>query len=175
MSNINGKLYAHLGSNANPMRHIILALIALVALGGLLPAIIAEPAAPVLNEKTADEATPAENSLLTTPSIAAFANNSWTPSAFEAPLASQATAVQRNMTRNNTTLANSTYSIYDFLNDNYTSPAAESPIYTASAAGKDRQIAWTGESIYDFAKDDWTPGSAIETYEQSPYKQHQMS
>ena len=112
---------------------------------------------------------PAETSLLTTPSMAAFLNDSWTPSTFVAPLASQATAVQRNMTRNNTTLNGSTYAIYDFLKDNYTSPAASSPIYNNAAERM------KGESIYQFLNDAWTPSTPVETYEQSPFKLHQMN
>lgn len=169
-----GKLYAHLNGNAGPMRHIILVLFALVALGGLLPAITALPS--FFSTEDLDAMTePAETSLLTTPSMAAFLNDSWTPSTFVAPLASQATAVQRNMTRNNTTLNSSNYAIYDFLKDNYTSPAASSPIYTASAAGKDKTVAWTGESIYQFLNDAWSPSSPVEVYEQSPFKQHQLN
>jgi len=154
------------------MRHIILVLIALVALGGLLPAVMA---APVLTDKLASEPKPADTSVLTTPSMAAFINDSWTPSTFVAPLASQATGVQKNMTRNNTTLNSSTYAIYDFLKDNYTAPAATSPTYTASAAGKDKTVAWTGESIYQFLSDAWTPSTPVETYEQTPFKQRQMN
>jgi hypothetical protein len=154
------------------MRHIILVLIALVALGGLLPAVMA---APVLTDKLAAEPKPADTSVLTTPSMAAFINDSWTPSTFVAPLASQATGVQKNMTRNNTTLNSSTYAIYDFLKDNYTAPAATSPTYTASAAGKDKTVAWTGESIYQFLSDAWTPSTPVETYEQTPFKQHEMN
>ena len=154
------------------MRHIILVLIALAALGGLLPAVMA---APVLTDKLADEPEPADTSVLTTPSMAAFINDSWTPSTFVAPLASQATGVQKNMTRNNTTLNSSNYAIYDFLKDNYTAPAATSPTYTASAAGKDKTVAWTGESIYQFLSDAWTPSTPVETYEQTPFKQHQMN
>lgn len=154
------------------MRHIILVLIALVALGGLLPAVMA---APVLTDKLAAEPKPADTSVLTTPSMAAFINDSWTPSTFAAPLASQASGVQKNMTRNNTTLNSSTYAIYDFLKDNYAAPAATSPTYTASAAGKDKTVAWTGESIYQFLDNAWTPSTPVETYEQTPFKQHQMN
>jgi hypothetical protein len=158
------------------MRNIILALIAFLAIGVLMPAIIAGPASPVgLSNKLADTAKPPENSLLTTATQAAFLNDSWTPSSFVAPLASQGTGVQRNMTRNNTTLPNSTYAIYDFLNDNWAPSSAQSPIYTASAAGKDKAIAWTGESIYQFLEDTWTPATTVETYAQGPYKQHQMN
>jgi hypothetical protein len=169
-----GKLYAHLRGNAGPMRHIILVLFALVALGGLLPAVIALPST-VLKDELAAMPSPAESSILTTPSMSAFLNDSWTPSSFAAPLASQASAVQRNMTRNNTTMNSSNYAIYDFLKDNYTSPVAASPVYTASAAGKDKKIAWTGESIYQFLNDAWSPSSPVEAYEQSPFKLHTLN
>jgi hypothetical protein len=169
-----GKLYGYLRDNANAMRHIILVLFALIALGGLLPAVIALPST-VLKDELAAMPEPAETSLMTTPSMAAFLNDSWTPSTFVAPLASQATGVQRNMTGNNTTLNSTNYAIYDFMNDNYSSPAASSPVYTASAAGKDKKVAWTGESIYQFLNDAWSPSAPVETYEQSPFKQRQMN
>jgi hypothetical protein len=156
------------------MRHIILVLFALMALGGLLPAIAALPST-VLTDELAAMAEPSESALETTPSMAAFLNESWVPSTFVAPLASQAGGVLKNMTRNNTTQAGSTYAIYDFLNDNYASSAATSPVYTASAAGKDKKVAWTGESIFQFLDNAWTPSSAVQTYEQSPFKLHQMN
>lgn len=158
-----------------PMKHIILALIALVALSGLLPAIVAEPAAPVLKDKVKATPEPAENSVLTTASQVAFLNDSWAPSKFEAPLADQAMGVLKNMTRNNTTLNNSTYAILDFLDENYTPPAAEPPVYTATDAKKGGEKAWTGEAIYDFLSDAWTPSSTVQAYEQSPFKMHQMN
>jgi hypothetical protein len=129
----------------------------------------------VLKDDLAAMSEPADSALLTTPSMAAFLNDSWAPTPFVAPLASQSTGVLRNMTRNNTTQKSSNYAIYDFLNDNYTSSSPASPIYTASAAGKDKTIAWTGESIYQFLNDAWTPSTPVETYEQSSYKMHQMS
>jgi hypothetical protein len=178
MAFTDGKLYGYLRDNANPMRHIILVLFALLALGGMLPATIAAPVAPVLLNNPSAMPEPAQSALTTTPSMAAFLNDSWTPSTFVAPLASQATGVQRNMTRNNTTMKSSNYAIYDFLNDNYASSAAASPIYTASASGKggkDKTIAWTGESIYQFLNDAWVPSAPIETYPQTPFKQHVMN
>jgi len=150
-------------------------LIALVALGGLLPAATAEPASPVLKDESAAMASPAQDALYTTASMAAFLNDSWTPTPFAAPLASQAVGTLKNMTRNNTTQKSSTYSIYDFLNDNYTSPSIQSPTYSAAAAGKDMTVAWTGESIYDFLKDTWSPSSPVQTFDQTPYKMHQMN
>ena len=157
------------------MRHIILVLIALVALCGLMPAIIAEPAAPVLKDTPAAMPEPAQTALITTPSMAAFINDSWTPNTFVAPLASQSNGIKKSMTRNNTTQNSSTYAIYDFLNDNYASSAASSPIYTATAAGKDKTVAWTGERIYQFLNDAWASSTPVQTYEQSPFKQHQMN
>jgi hypothetical protein len=150
----------------------------MVALGGLLPAITAAPAAPVLLNNPAAMPEPAQTALETTPSMAAFLNDSWTPTPFVAPQASQATGVLRNMTRNNTTQNSSNYAIYDFLNDNYTSPAPASPIYTATSTpkgGNGNTIAWTGESIYQFLNDAWTPTTPVQTYEQSAFKQHQMN
>jgi hypothetical protein len=175
MAFTDGKLYGYLRDNANCMKHIILVLFALIALGGMLPATIAAPVGPSLLNNPAAMPEPAQSELITTPSMAAFLNDSWTPSSFAAPLASQATGVLKNMTRNNTTMNSSNYAIYDFLKDNYTSSTPTSPIYTASAAGKDKTVAWTGESIYQFLNDAWTPTTAVETYPQSPFKQHQMN
>jgi hypothetical protein len=170
-----GKLYGYLRDNANPMRHIILVLFALVALGGLLPAVMAQQPSTVLKDELAAMPEPAESELITTPSMAAFLNDSWTPSTFVAPIASQATGVLKNMTRNNTTMNSSNYAIYDFLKDNYTSPAPTSPVFTATAAGKDKTIAWTGESIYQFLNDAWAPSTPIETFPQTPFKMHQLN
>jgi len=174
MAFTDGKLYGYLRDNANCMKHIILVLFALVALGGLLPNVMALPSM-VLKDDLAAMPEPAQSELITTPSMAAFLNDSWTPSTFAAPLASQATGVLRNMTRNNTTMNSSNYAIYDFLKDNYISSTPTSPVYTASAAGKDKTVAWTGESIYQFLNDAWSPSTPIETYPQSPYKLHQMN
>jgi len=161
------------------MKHIILVLFALVALGGMLPVTMAAPAAPRgLSSNPDAMPEPADSSVLTTASMAAFLNDSWTPSTFVAPLASEAVGVRRNMTRNNTTLASSNYAIYDFLNDNYAAPAPASPTYSAASTpkgGKGDTVAWTGESIYQFLNDAWTPAAPVETYEQSSFKQHQLN
>ena len=154
------------------MRHIILVLIALMALGGLLPAVMG--AAPVLTDKLNATATPAQNVLDTTPSMAAFLNDSWTPSAFVAPVEVASDKFGSGKLGNNTT-QNSTYAIYDFLNNSYVAPAVESPTYTASAAGKDNKVAWTGESIYQFLSDSWTPSTPIAVYTQGVYTKHAMS
>jgi hypothetical protein len=156
------------------MRHIILVLIALMALGGLLPAAMGLPAAPVLLDKPAATATPAQNVLDTTPSMAAFLNDSWTPSAFVPPVEVATDRFMSGKLGNNST-QNSTYSAYDFLNNSYATPAVQSPIYTAAAAGKDNKVAWTGESIYQFLSDSWTPSTPIAVYNQGIYTKHQMS
>lgn len=156
------------------MRHIILVLIALMALGGLLPAVMGLPATPVLVDSPAATATSAQNVLDTTPSMAAFMNDSWTPSTFVAPVEVASDKFGSGKLGNNTT-QNSTYAIYDFLNNSYVAPAAESPIYTASAAGKDNKVAWTGESIYQFLSDSWTPSIPIAVYNQGVYTKHLMS
>ena len=156
------------------MRHIILVLIALMALGGLLPAVMGLPAAPVLLDSAATTATPAQNLLETTPSMAAFLNDSWTPSAFVAPVEVASDKFGSGKLGNNTT-QNSTYAIYDFLNNSYVAPAVESPTYTASAAGKDNKVAWTGENIYQFLSDSWTPSTPIAVYTQGVYTKHAMS
>lgn len=155
------------------MRHVILALIALVALCGLVPAIMAEPAKPVgLSDKTASTASQPENSILTTPSMAAFLNDSYTPSSYT-PDVFTAVSSQKKW---NGTLKNTTYAIADFMKDNYSSPAPASPIYTAAAAGKDGKIAWTGESIYQFLDGAWTPSTPVEVAPTGAgYTLHQMS
>ena len=117
-----GKLYGYLMEMQGFMRHVILVLIALMALGGLLPAVMSLPACTHLIQPTA-----AMPDTLTTPSMAAFLNDSWTPSAF----CSSASQVEDTLfTKKSlaiTLLHNSTYAAYDFLNSsNVTSTAAVS-------------------------------------------------
>jgi hypothetical protein len=154
------------------MRHIILVLIALMALGGLLPAVMAAPIG--LSTQQAATATSAQYTLDTTPSMAAFMNDSWTPSTFVAPVEVASDRFGSGKLGKNVT-QNSTYAIYDFLNNSYVAPAAQSPIYTAEAAGKDNKVAWTGESIYQFLADSWTPSTPIAVYNEGIYTKHQMS
>jgi hypothetical protein len=151
------------------MRHIILVLIALIALSGFVPASMAAPAPVKLVDKLSGMADPAEESLLTTPTMASFLNDSWLPSTFVAPV-EVATDRQKNGT-----LKNSTYDIYDFLNGGKPQPKATSPIYTASAATKDKGIAWTGESIYQFLDPIWKPTATVEVYTENVFKMHQMN
>ncbi len=153
------------------MRHIILVLIAMLALGGLMPAVMAEPAKAVgLSDKYAPLASPAESSLLTTPSMADFLNDSWTPSSF---VASPAETNENKM--KNVSVNDSNYAIYDFLNGNNVQSTPVSPIFTAAAATKNQEIAWTGESIYQFLDPDWTPSVTAETFPQTAFKMHQMN
>ncbi len=138
---------------------IIIALIALMALGALLPSMWAQDetttlAAPKgLSDKTAPQAEEPENALLTTPSVASFLSNSWVP-----PSSTNASI--------NTSLNNNTTSIID---------TSAAPTYTAATANKDGVIAWTGESRFQFLQDDWTPNTPIEVIHTAPYTKHRMS
>jgi len=88
------------------MRQIILALIALVALGTLMQAAWAEPAKPVgLSDKLAPSPEPAQNTLYTTPSIADFLSASWASSAY-VPDVFYASASPKSL---NGTIASTTY------------------------------------------------------------------
>ena len=150
------------------MRHIILVLIALIALGGLLPAAMSKNPAPfaMTDPQMADA--------LTTPSMAAFLNDSWTPTTFVAPRPNDNVPFTKKSFNNNTT-SNATYAIYDFLNGTNATTAAESPIYTPANAGKSNKIAWTGESIYQFLDDSWTPSTPVAVYKEGVYTKGQMS
>jgi hypothetical protein len=152
-----GKIYRYLSDNRTSMRYIIV-LIALMALCGLMPLMWAQQesslSAPVgLSDKAAPLADPAQTSLTTTPSIAAFLSNSWIP-----PSATNASI--------NTSLNNNSTTILDTI---------AAPTYTASAANKDGVVAWTGESRFQFLQDDWTPSTAVEVIQLTPYKLHQMN
>ena len=165
------------------MRKITFVLIALLALGMLMPAMAQVPgsslttanttqASPVgLSNKLAALADPAQSTLYTTPSMAAFLNDSWTPSSY-VPDRFYATASQRSM---NGTIQNTTGVITDFLNNSYIAPSATSPLYYASAQNKQGVIPFTGESIYDFLGDKWTPATPVEVITEAPYKMHQMN
>ncbi|MCK9585788.1 hypothetical protein, partial [Methanothrix soehngenii] len=87
------------------MRHIILVLIALIALVGLMPGGMSKDPAPFDNGEINEAG---DESLLTTPSIAAFLNDSWAPTPFVAPLASAPLYAKKSF-NNNTT--NTTYAI----------------------------------------------------------------
>jgi hypothetical protein len=155
------------------MRQIILVLIALVALGTLMQAAWAEPAAPVgLSNKLAPSPEPAQNTLFTTPSIADFLGENWASSAY-VPEVFYASASPKSL---NGTIARTSYAFYDFLNNSsYKSPAPSSPLFYASAQNKQGVVPYTGESIYDFLNDDWTPSAPVGVDVQSPYKMHQMN
>ena len=150
------------------MRHIILVLIALIALGGLLPAAMSKNPAPF------ELTDPQMGDMLTTPSMAAFLNDSWTPTSFVAPRPNDNVLFTKKSFSNNTT-SNATYAIYDFLNDTNVTPAAASPIYTPATAGQSNKIAWTGESIYQFLDDAWTPSTPVAVYKEGVYTKGQMS
>lgn len=176
-----GKIYGYLDGNADTMRHITVVLIALLAYSMLMPAIVAQlPGsslnttlkAPVgLSNKLAPLAEPAQNTLYTTPSVAAFLNDSWTPSGW-VPDRFYASASPKSL---NGTIQNTTYAAYDFLNDSYKPPAATSPLYYATAQNKEGVIPYTGEAIYEFLDDKWTPNTPVDVVTVAPYKMHQMN
>lgn len=143
--------------NADYMRHIVLALIALIALGGLLPAAmgIDHSFSPFTNPLTQ----------LTTPSQNAFLNDSWTPSSFVPPLAKEATAFAKKAPSGNNSTS-TTYAIYDFLNNNTTA---------SSNATLPTSYTVQGGSMYQFLSDAWTPSTPLEPIKVGPYKKGAMS
>lgn len=152
-----GKIYRSLSDNRTSMRYIIV-LIALMALGALLPSIWAAQPASVgstvgLSEKAAPLADPAQTALTTTPSMAAFLSNSWIP-----PSITNA-SINTSLNNNSTTILDTTVA----------------PTYYAEAANKDGVVAWTGESRFQFLQDDWTPDTAVEVIQLTPYRLHQMN
>lgn len=147
------------------MRHIILVLIALMALGGLLPAAMGIDHSFSTFTESLDEST--------TPSQNAFLNDSWAPSTFVAPVVGATPDKLRSGYLGNNTTQNSTYAIYDFLNNSSVPSGASSPIY--SAAGTGNQLAWRGESIYQFLDDSWTPFTPVAVYNPGAFTMHQMN
>ena len=145
--------------NAGLMRHIILVLIALIALVGLMPGGMSKDPAPFDNGEINDAG---DESLLTTPSIAAFLNDSWAPTPFVAPLASAPLYAKKSFSNNTT---NSTYAILDFL-QNDTNNATNTSLATYMIEGG---------NIYQFLKDDWNPSTPVEVITGTPYTQGKMS
>jgi hypothetical protein len=135
-----------------------------MALGGLLPAVMSLPPAPFTPTLTQT----------TTATQNAFLNDSWKPTAFVAPVVvGEATGKLRSGSFGNNSTQNTTYAIYDFLNNSSVTPAASTPIY--SVVGTGNQITWRGESIYQFLDDSWTPSTPVEAYKAGNYKMHQMN
>ena len=158
-----GKLYGYLMDNADPMRHIILVLIALIALVGLMPSGMSKDPAPFEVTTTFKEG---ETSLLVTPSQAAFLNDSWKPTPFVAPYASDPLFTKKAMSNNTT---NTTYAIFDFLkNDTNTTTDA-----TTNASMSNYTA--VGGNIYEFIKDDWTPSREVEVILKAPFTKGKMS
>jgi len=116
---------------------------------------------------------PEMTDMLMTPSMAAFLNDSWTPTSFVAPRPNNVIFTKGSFANNTT--SNATYAIYDFLNGTDVTPAAASPIYTPAKAAQDNKIAWTGESIYQFLDDSWTPSTPVAVYNQGVYAKGQMN
>lgn len=145
--------------NADFMRHIILALIALIALAGLMSSGISKDPAPFemrnINEK-------GDASLLATPSIAAFLNDSWVPSSFVAPSYPSTPKYTKKSPSNNTNTT--TYAIYDFLNDTNATTNTSLATYTVE-----------GGSIYQFLKDNWTSSTPVKVITVTPFTKGKMS
>jgi len=151
------------------MRHTMMVLITLMAFGLLLAGEGAD-IQHVLSDNLSAKEKPAETDVILTSSMAAFLNDSWTPSPYVADVFTAMAA------RRNETVPNSSNLIYDFLSGSWNPSAPVRPIYTAMAAGKDNTVAWSGESIYQFLADDWTPSTPVmEFHTGEGYTRHQMN
>lgn len=141
------------------MRHIMLVLIALIALVGLMPGGMSKDPAPfeMTTFREAGDAT-----LLTTPSIAAFLNDSWAPTPFVAPTASAPLYTKKSLSNNTT---NTTYAIYDFL---------QNETNATNNVTLDNYMV-KGGSIYQFLKDNWTPSAPVEVIKTAPFTKGKMS
>jgi len=106
---------------------------------------------------------PEMTDMLITPSMAAFLNDSWTPSSFVPPLAKEATAFSQKAPAA-TTPPNTTYAIYDFLNNTTALSNATLPSYTVQ-----------GGSMYQFLGDAWTPSTPLEPIKVGAYTKGAMS
>ncbi len=153
--------------NADIMRHVIIVIIALLALSIFMPTIWAKNTGSLLVNATAPQSTQAYTPVLTTPSVADFLNDSWVPSSFVPPTI---TAVAQNKKGY---VANTTYSIYDFANDTYAPPETTTPNYLAVAANNQKAGTGSGD-IYQVLNPNWTPATPTAVITTSPYKMHQM-
>ncbi len=150
-------------NNAGTMRHVVIVIIALLALSIFMPTIWAKSTGSLLLNSTTPKTTSAYTPVITTPSMAAFLNDSWVPSSFVPP------TINATLALKNGTLKNSTYSIYDFANDNWMPQ-------TASAVAANNAPSGKGPSdIYQVLNSDWTPATPVTVVQTSPYKMHQMN
>lgn len=157
-------------NNADTMRHVIIVLIALLALSIFMPTIWAKSTTTggVLVNSGPALTAPADTPLTTTASQADFLNDSWVPSSFVAP-----TIVATGALKNGT-LRNATYGIYDFANDNWVPPTSITPSYTAVSTNN--AMAATGaQSSYQFLDPNWTPATPVQVTQTGVYQQHVMS
>jgi len=137
----------------------MLVMIALIALVGLMPGGMSKDPAPFEMTTTFKEG---ETSLLVPPSQAAFLNDSWVPTPFVAPYASEPLFKKKAMSNKT---ANTTYAIYDFLkNETNATTNASMSNYTV-----------VGGNIYEFLKDDWTPSREVEFTRTAPFTKGKMS
>ncbi len=149
------KLYPHYRSIAGIMRAIIALTVALLML------------IPVMGVDVSYLSP--ESEIVTTESMAAFLNDSWTPSTFM-PINDTAIWPDKNKT-----LANSTADIYGVLKGDWTPSKFEPPVDYAVWQNKDKQLLASGYAIYDFLREDWTPGSPVPIVQTGLYKLHQMN
>jgi len=113
------------------------------------------------SNQTQPTAPAAQTNLVTTPTIASFLSDTWTPSSY-VPNVYTAQAVNKEGF-----LANTTEAIYDFLNDTWIYPVASTEgIYTTNERGY----------LTEFLNPNWSPATAVELERPAPdYKKHVMS
>jgi hypothetical protein len=153
--------------NADIMRHILMVIIALLALNIFIPSIWAQSVTPFLITGNQSQTTTPDVGITTTPSIAAFLNDSWVPSSFVPPTVSAPyTPLGQNAT-------SSTYNIYDFLNNSWVPSSSN---YQDAAANNYPITGLQGPSaIYQVLNPDWTQSTQVAATVPNPgYKMHQM-
>jgi hypothetical protein len=144
------------------MRHIIAVLIALLALSLFIPSTWALPSLLLSTANQTQPTTPEpETSLVTTPTIASFLSDTWTPSSYVPNVYTAAVANKQGY------VANTTENIADFING--TQPTS---------------VVTSMEGIYDdpstgyltqFLDPNWTPSTVTELQSTPDFKLHQMN
>jgi hypothetical protein len=152
--------------NAGIMRHVLMVIIALLALSIFIPGIWAKDS--FFN--TTSQSTSPDTYLTTTPSIAAFLNDSWVPSSFIPPtIPAPYTPLGQNAT-------SSSYDIYNFLNNSWLPSSSN---YQDAAANNLPTSGLLGpSSLYQVLSPDWTQSMPVEVLpnaQTAPYKFHQMN
>jgi hypothetical protein len=152
------------------MRHILMVIIALLALNIFIPSIWAQSVAPLLitgnTTKTTTTNAP-DVGITTTPTIAEFLNDSWVPSSFVPPTVPGPYPLMRQ------NATNSSYNIYDFLNNSWV------PSSSNYEAAQNNNYAVSGlegpASIYDVLNPSFTESAPINAVApNSGYQMHKM-